>query len=83
MELYRKVPPPGDPNPINVKPFNIWDDVTDEQEIREVAKQLKNGQAGEASKIWDEDIKSWLRGMINKEENNTEGAGIDGKFLFG
>ena len=36
--------PPGDPIPINIRPFDIWDDVPDEQEIREVVIQLKNGQ---------------------------------------
>ena len=40
--------PLGDPIPINIEAFDIWDDVLDEQEIREVAKQWKNGLAGGA-----------------------------------
>ena len=67
--------PPEDPIPINVKSSNIWDDVPYKRDIREVVKQLKNGRAGRASKIQAEDIKSWLRGMIDKDENDTEGAG--------
>ena len=40
----------------------------------------ENGNAG-ASKIRAEDIKSWLRGMIDEEENGAEGAGINGERL--
>ena len=48
--MYGKVIPPREPIPINVEPFDIRDDVPDEQEIRAVVKQLKNGRAGGASK---------------------------------
>ena len=48
VELYGKVIPPGEPIPINVEPFDIRDDVPDEQEIRAVVMQLKNGRAGGA-----------------------------------
>ena len=75
VELYGKVPPPGDSIPINIKPLDIRDDVPDKPKMRAVSKQLKNGQAGGASKIWPEDIKNWLQGMIDEGENSTEGAG--------
>ena len=47
VELYGK-DPRGDQIPINVEPFDIWDNVPDKEEIREVMEQLKNDQAGGA-----------------------------------
>lgn len=69
VELYGKVPPPGDPIPINVEPYDVEDGKPTEAEIREVVKEaLKRGRAGGASLIRAEDIKSWLRGMIDEED---------------
>jgi len=74
-ELYAKVPPPGDPIPINVEPSPVRDEVPEEPEIREKVINLRNGRSGGAAKIRAEDIKQWLRGMIEEEEKGTEGAG--------
>ena len=73
--MYGKFTPPREPIPINVGPFVIRDDVPDEQVSRAVVKQLKNERGGGASKIRAEGFKSWLRGMIDEEENSTGGAG--------
>ena len=51
MELYQKVPPPGDPVPINVEPFDIDDLVPEDAAIREVMLGLHNEEpevAGES-----------------------------------
>ena len=74
-ELYAKVPPPGDPIPINVDPFEINDAIPEDVEIRAVVRGMRNGRAGGASKIRAEDMKTWLRGAIEEEEEGKEGAG--------
>ena len=80
-ELYRKVPPPGDPIPINVEPFDVNDDCPEDAAIRAAVKQLRNGRAGGASKMKAEDIKDWLRGMIEEEEEGKEDAGYEWKLF--
>ena len=74
-ELYAKVPPPGDPIHINVDAFPVRDEVPEEPEIRAKVKNLRNGRSGGAAKIRAEDIKQWLRGMIEEEEKGTDGTG--------
>jgi exonuclease III len=74
-KLYEKVPPPGDPIPINVDKFDVIDDCPEDAVIREVVKCLRNGRAGGASRMRAEDIKGWLRGIIEEEEDGREGAG--------
>ena len=68
MELYRERASPGDPISINVDPFEIQDEMPDDDNIRGVVKGLKNGRAGGASKIRTEDMKMWLCGMRDEEE---------------
>ena len=75
-ELYVKVLPHGDLTPINVEPFPVQDEIPEDAEIREIVGELQNGRAGGASKIRAEDIKSWLRGIREEEENGREGAGV-------
>ena len=74
-ELYKKVSPPGDPILINVKPFDINNKTPEDVEIRAVVNEMKNDRAGGASIMRAEDLKEWLTGIIDKEENGTEGAG--------
>lgn len=76
-ELYRKVIPPGDPIPINVDPYEVQDEVPGDMEIRAKVKDLRNGRAGGASKMRAEDIRGWLRGIEEEEDQKrgTEGAG--------
>jgi hypothetical protein len=72
-ELYRKVPPPGDPIPINVEPFDINDNVSTDGKIRERVRGLSNGQAGGNSFMQAKDIKTWLRGVENEEDEKQDG----------
>ena len=74
VELYGRVPPPGDPIPINVDAFDVNDGVPPDEEIRGVARDLRNGRAGGASYMRAEDVKSWLRG-IEAEEAGEEPKG--------
>ena len=67
-ELYAKVPPPGDPIPINVDPFEINDAIPEDAEIRAVVRGMRNDRAGGASKIRAKDMKTWLRDAIEEEE---------------
>ena len=57
-ELYRKVSPPGDLIPINVKPFDLGDLIPEDMAIREVAASLKNGRAGGSGRVQAEHIKA-------------------------
>ena len=59
-KLYGAVPPPGASIPINVTPFPVDDDCPSDMDIRDVAKNLRNGRAGGASMMRAEDIKGWL-----------------------
>ena len=49
VELYGKVPPPGDHIPINVEPFKIRDAALEDVEIRvrEIVRGMRNGRAGD------------------------------------
>ena len=75
VKLYEKVPPPGDPIPINVDPFDLDDSVPDDVAIREVVRGMKNGRAGGSGGITAEHIKLWLAGMVEEEKEGTEKAG--------
>ena len=75
VELYGKVPPPGDPIPINVEPFTINDEILDDVEIRGVVSPMRNSRAGGASGIRAENMKVWLQGVIKEEKEGKEGAG--------
>ena len=57
VELYWKVPPPVDPIPINVGPFEIGDLVQEDATIREVVAGLRNDRAGGSGGIKTEHIK--------------------------
>ena len=83
VELYTKVPSPGESIPINVDPFPIKDDTPTDEEIRETVRGLRNGRAGGASKIRAEDVKDWLRGVVleETEAEGTEGAGNNWRLL--
>ena len=72
-ELYGRVPPPGDPIPINVDPFIIDDGVPTNDEIRERVRGLPNGRAGGNSFMRAEDMKEWLLGMTDEEDEKQEG----------
>ena len=71
----RVVHPPGDPIPINVDPFPIRDDIPEDLEIREGVRSTHNVRAGGASKMRAEDVKGWLHGIVEEEEDGKEGTG--------
>ena len=69
IDLYRKRPPPGEAIPIIVRKARVEDDTPLDQELRDIVKNnLNNGRAGGASFIRAEDIKAWLRGIIDEED---------------
>ena len=65
--MYRKVPPSGDPIPINVEPKEVEDACPGDVELRDVVRGLRNGRAGGTTGIHAKIIKGWLRG-VEKEE---------------
>ena len=77
VKLYRKVPPPGDPIPINVEPKEVEDTCPGDVELRDVVRGLRNGRAGGTTGIRAETIKGWLWavGKEEKEEEGNAGAG--------
>ncbi len=77
--LNARVPPPGERLPINVTPFDVPDGVPSDSEIREVVRELQNGQAAGATGLHAEHIKVWLRGVV-QEEAETAPAGHGDKW---
>ena len=75
--MYKKVPPPGDPFPINVEPKEVMDECPSDAELWGVVDGRHNGRAGGAAGIRAEHIKGWLNGMEQgeKKEHDNVGAG--------
>jgi hypothetical protein len=71
VDLYRKVPPPGNPLPIHVDKANIPDGPPSDEELREVVRGLRNGPAG-ASGLQAEHIKVWLSDVMCKEKEESD-----------
>ena len=67
-ELYGRVPPPGAPIPININPSPILDSIPTDPEIHDVVQSLRFGRAGGTSKIYAEDIRGWIRGVLDEED---------------
>ena len=66
---------PGAPIPIHVEPTEVRDDPPDDCKIQRAVLHLPNGRAAGASLMRAEDVKRWLRGILENE--GTEGAGDD------
>jgi len=73
--LYRKMVPPGDPIPINTKPFTINDVTSTDAELRIVVKNKRNGRADDVSGIKADHMKHLLRDAMQEEEKGTKGLG--------
>ena len=80
-KLYTRQQPPGDPIPINVDPTEVRDEKPKDGEIRVAVQKLSNGRAGRASQMRVEDLKEWLRGIIQEENTGTEGSGDNWRLL--
>ena len=76
VKLYEKVEPPGEPIPINVKPFVVPDAAPEDSEIRAAVKDgLKWDQVGCALLFKAKHIKQWLKDMEEGEKSGQEGLG--------
>jgi hypothetical protein len=62
--LYSHVPPPGGQLPINVQPFDIYNNILSNSEIREVVRELRNRQAAGAMGLQAKHIKVWLQDVV-------------------
>ena len=80
-ELYRRVPPPGNPAPINENPTPVKDATSGAVELRERVMNLRNGLTGGASEIRPEYMNEWLCGMRREEEKEVKGHEIRGAYL--
>jgi len=83
VELYTKVPPPGDPIPINIDPFEMNDEVPTDEELRGVVFGIRNGRAGGVSGIHAKHMKQWLCDAVVEEENGTTGLGNEWRVFLG
>ena len=72
VELYEKVPLPGDLILINVEPKDVPYACPGEVELRDVVRGLRNGRAGNTRKLRAETINAWLLGA-EREEREPEG----------
>ena len=73
-QRIRRRDPPGDPIPINIEPFDVADGVQPDLEIRVNVKGLSNGRTGGASFMRAENLKEWLRGQLEEEQEDEEKA---------
>ena len=74
VELYAKVDPPGIQSQLTlIGNFPVNNETPEDAELRDVVKGLCNGRAGGVSGIRAEHMKEWLTGMIEEEEQGTEG----------
>ena len=69
--MYWKVSPLGDLLPINVNSFNLGDLVPENMEIRAVAAGLQNDIALGSGWVQAEHFKTWLRGIIGEEKDDS------------
>ena len=75
-ELYRRVPPPGDPIHINVEPTSVNNVTPGDVDMRERVMNLWNSWTKAASAIRAEHMKEWHCEMIREEEKGEEGKGV-------
>ena len=73
VELYSRVPPPGDSIPVNIEPFAVGDGVPEEGEIEWAVKRQQNNRAGGTSRMRAEDLKGWLA-AARRGEKEREAA---------
>jgi hypothetical protein len=71
IALYAIVSPAGEMLPINVQPFDINDDTPSNLKIKEVVRELQNGQAAGAMGLQAKDIKVWLQDVVQEEKEQT------------
>ena len=84
VKLYEKVEPPGEPIPINAKPFVVTDVAPEDSEIHAVVKDgLKQGRAGGALLFKAKHIKQWLKDMAEGEKLEQEGMGGNWEVFVG
>ncbi len=82
VDLYWKVPPPGDPLPIHVNKVDIPDGPPSNGELRDVVQGLRNGRAMGASGLQAEHIKVWLSNVMRKEEEKESDVGLGDKWCI-
>jgi len=87
VELYRWRNPPGIPIVVDhteMRP-KIWDEISDEEEIRVTVAELTNGRSTGVSRMRAEHLKGWLKGAKLEEDPKkgpmNVGAGDDWKAL--
>ena len=69
--LYSQTPPPGDPVPITVAPFNILDDVPDDAEIEVAVRRLRRGKAPGPTGLRADHLKEWLDAARREHEPDS------------
>ena len=81
VDLYRKVPPPGDPLLIHVDKADIPDSPPSDGELRDVVRGLQNGRVAGASGLQAEHIKVWLSDVMREEEEESD-VGLGDKWCI-
>lgn len=71
-DLYRRVPPSGDPIPILVGTFNVPDNVPPETEIAKAVKRLKTNKSPGPTGLRNEDFKTWLAAAQRAERPDRQ-----------
>ena len=85
VDVYSYVPSPGENILVTVKPVEVDDSVTTEDEIEEVVKKLRRNRSGWPSGMRDDHLKGWItaskkgKRVADKVEEKTEGEEEEGE----
>ena len=74
-QLYRKVPPPGEPILCYVDSIKVEDAALENEELRDIVKTMQRGRATGADGMRAEDLQQRLVGMTAREEDRDPGDG--------
>jgi hypothetical protein len=70
--LFKLEPPPGEPIPVLVAPFDVEDDVPSKEEIEDAVLGLKSNKPPRPTGMQAEHLKEWLAAARKEEDLDTK-----------
>ena len=71
VELYRPVPPLGQPIPVGVQPFLVDDSILEDEEIAWAVRRLRLNRSGDQSGMRAEHLRQWLIDAIRDNRHDA------------
>ena len=71
VELYRHVPPLGQPIPVGVQPFLVDDSILEDEEIAWAVRRLRLNRSGDQSGMRAEHLRQWLYKAMRDDTPDT------------